>query len=171
MKQVWQRIQTWLDENAPAGYGSLRAGASAERVRAAEKAIGLKLPADVKVSYRIHDGQDTEPGLVGGEGWRLLSLKEIVEVWTRWIRADPKDARYVPIAWGEMDDYVFLNLDPDSERTRCLMAQRRDSAEPHPLASSFSAWLENFAKQLEDGEFVYSKDHGCIMYADELDLE
>ena len=68
MQSIWKRIHTWLDTNAPKGYGSLRDGASAEAIQAAEKAMKLKLPADVKTSYRIHDGQRKEPGLIGGEG-------------------------------------------------------------------------------------------------------
>ena len=171
MKAVWKRIHTWLDANAPAGYGHLRPGASVKAIRAAEGAMRLKLPDDVKASYRVHDGQDTEPGLIGGEGWRLLSLQEIVEVWGRWSRADPRDAQYVPIAWGQMDDYVFLNLDPTTEEPGSLMIQRRDSADPHPLATSFRSWLEGFADQLEGGEFTYSKEHDEVMYANELDFD
>jgi cell wall assembly regulator SMI1 len=133
--------------------------------------MGLKLPADVKASYRLHDGQDNEPGLVGGEGWMLLSLQEIVKSWRQWSRANPKGARCVPIAWGRAGDYVFLNLDPDSEEPDCLMIQRRDRTKPDPFMPSFSFWLADFAEQLEDGEFAYSEEHGEVMYADELDLD
>jgi cell wall assembly regulator SMI1 len=171
MKTVWKRIHTWLDANAPAGYGHLRPGASAEAIRAAEGAMRLKLPDDVKASYRIHDGQGNEPGLIGGEGWCLLSLQEMVEQWGRWSRSDPRDARCVPVAWGGAGDYVFLNLGPDSDPQGRLMVQRRDSVDPDPVAPSFRFWLEDFADRLEDGEFAYSEDHGCIRYADELDLD
>jgi cell wall assembly regulator SMI1 len=171
MKAVWQRIHAWLDASAPAGYGDLRPGASAKAIRAAENAMGLKLPDDVKASYRIHDGQGNEPGLIGGEGWRLLSLQEMVETWGRWSRADPKDAHCVPIAWIGTGDHVFLDLDPDSKVPGRLMIQRSDSADPDPLMPSFSFWLEDFADELEDGVFVYSEDDGEVMLADELDLD
>jgi hypothetical protein len=171
MKAVWKRIHTWLDANAPAGYGNLRPGASAKEVQAAEKTLGLKLPDDFKASYRIHDGQGMQPGLVGGEGWRLLSLKEIVATWGRWSRANPKDVHCVPIAWNEVNDYVFLNLDPNSKDPGCLMIQRRDSADPDPLVPSFSFWLEDFADELEGDEFVYSEGHEQVMLADEIDLD
>jgi cell wall assembly regulator SMI1 len=171
MKAVWKRIHAWLDANAPEGYGHLRPGASAEAIRAAEKAIGLKLTDDIKASYRIHDGQGNEPGLIGGEGWCLLSLREIIEQWGRWSRSDPRDARCVPVAWGEVGDYVFLDLDPTSDPPGRLMVQRRDSDDPDPVAPSFRSWLESFADQLDDGEFAYSEDDGCIMYADEVDLD
>jgi cell wall assembly regulator SMI1 len=48
MKAVWKRIHTWLDANAPKGYGNLRPGASAEAIRAAEGAMGVKLREMVK---------------------------------------------------------------------------------------------------------------------------
>jgi cell wall assembly regulator SMI1 len=171
MKTVWKRIHAWLDANAPEGYGHLRPGASLRAIRAAEETMGLKLPDDVEASYRIHDGQDNEPGLIGGEGWRLLSLQEMVEQWGRWSRSAPKAAHFVPIAWIGTGDHVFLNLDPGAEEPGSLMVQRRDSADPDPLAPTFGSWLADFADQLEDGEFAYSEEHGEVMYADELDLD
>jgi cell wall assembly regulator SMI1 len=168
MKAIWDRIHRWLDANAPAGYGDLRPGATAAAIRAAEKAMGLKLPADVKASYRIHDGQGSGAGLLGGEGWFLLSLKQIVESWGCWARANPKDACSVPIACIGTGDHVFLDLNPDSEDPGCLMSQRRDSAEPDPFLPSFSFWLSEFADELEEGEFVYSEEHDEVMLADEL---
>jgi cell wall assembly regulator SMI1 len=168
MKNVWKRIHAWLDANAPEGYGHLRPGASAEAIRAVEKAMGLKLPADVKASYRIHDGQGNEPGLIGGEGWYLVSLREMVKDWRTWFRSDPDYAYRVPVAWGGAGDYVFLDLSPDSDQPGRLMVQRHDCDEPDPLAQSFRFWLEDFADKLDYGEFAYSEDEGCILYAVEI---
>jgi hypothetical protein len=36
---------------------------------------------------------------------------------------------------------------------------------------SFSFWLEDFADELESGRFVYSEAAGCVMCADEIDLD
>jgi cell wall assembly regulator SMI1 len=171
MKAVWRRIHAWLDANAPESYGHLRPGASAEAIRAAEETMGLSLPADVKASYRIRDGQDSEPGLIGGEGWCLLPLHEIVGLWQRWSRSNPKDAGRVPVAWGGAGDYVFLDLRSDAEESGRVMVQRRDRNDPDNVAPSFRAWLEDFADKLDAGEFAYSEDDGCIMYADEVDLD
>jgi cell wall assembly regulator SMI1 len=171
MKDIWIRIHAWLDENAPEGYGYLRPGASDSAISAAEQAMRLELPDDIKASYRIHDGQENEPGLIGGEGWCLLPLREMVEQWGRWSRSDLKNARCVPIAWGGSGDYVFLNLRPETGESGCLMIQRGDSTDPDPLTPSFTAWLTRFADQLEDGEFAYSEDEECVMYEDEIDLD
>ncbi len=133
--------------------------------------MGLKLPTDAEASYRIHNGQSIEPGLIGGEGWCLLSLQEMVKQWGQWSRSDPNAAGCVPVAWGEAGDYIFLDLRPDAEVPGGVMVQRRDSADPDPVAPSFRSWLEHFAHQLDDGEFAYSEDDGCIMYADEIDSD
>lgn len=171
MKAIWKRIHAWLRANAPEGYGQLRPGASAEEIEAAEQALGLKLPADVKASYRLHDGQGNEPGLIGGEGWCLLSLQDMVEWWRRWSRSDSRFANRVPIAWGVVDDVIFLELGQEAEQPGSLIVQRRDSQEPDPVAPSFRSWLGDFADMLEDDEFAYSEEHGGILYADDLDLE
>jgi cell wall assembly regulator SMI1 len=171
MKTAWDRIHTWLEANTPVGYGSLRDGASANAIRAAETALGLELPDDLKASYHIHDGQDNEPGLIGGEGWMLLSLKEVVEMWHEWCRPNADCACRVPVAWIRTGDYVFLDVDPASEEPGSLMVQRRDSADPDPLAPSFSAWLADFADELEDGVFVYSESDGEVMLADDVDVD
>ena len=166
---VWERLHTWLRANAPAGYGGLRAGADEVAVREAEEVMGLTLPDDVKASYRVHDGQGREPGLIGGEGWQSLPLRDVVKTWGRWSQADAGWAQRVPIAWNAMSDYVFLNLVSGSEGSGTLMVQRADSADPDRLALSFLAWLEDFADELEDGVFVYSEEHGQVMLADDVD--
>jgi cell wall assembly regulator SMI1 len=176
MKTIWNRIHAWLKENAPAGFGNLRPGASAKAIADAEKAMGLKLPADVKASYRIHNGQGDDPlwvdtGLVGGEAWRLISLQEIVEQWKLWSQARTAYDHRVPLACNAMSDWVFLDLHPASASRGCLRVQRHDRRQTDPFFSSFSSLLDDFADKLEEGEMVYSGEEGGLVYEDELDLE
>jgi hypothetical protein len=83
--------------------------------------MAVKFPDDLTESYRIHDGQSLEAGLIGGEGWRLLSLEVIVKTSGDWYRSNTMSHSYVPIAWIGTGDFVFLNLDPDSEDAGRLM--------------------------------------------------
>ena len=171
MLEVWKRILSWHKANTPEEYCRLRSGASYEELQSVETQLGLELPDDIKSSCRIHDGQLEEGGIIGGEGWRLLPLLEITEIRERWIQANPGDRYYIPVAEGVMGDYVLLNLDPNSENQGSLMIQRKDSTESDYFMPSFASWLTNFADQLETGEFAYSEEDGCVMYADELDLD
>ena len=64
---------------------------------------------------------------------------------------------------------IFAVLDlRGSEQPDSVMVQRRDSNEPDPIARSFRSWLEDFANKLDNDEFAYSEDDGCLMYADEI---
>jgi cell wall assembly regulator SMI1 len=169
MNELWRRIHDWLDENAPAGYGDLRPGASADAIRAAEQAMGVQLPADVQTSYRVHDGQGSEPGLIGGEGWCLLPMQEIVTSWRKWCEQSDRFRERVPVAWGGAGDYIFLDLSPAATPPGYVIVQRGDTDGPDPVATSFRSWLEEFAARLEADEFVYSEADECLMNADEVD--
>ena len=171
MKAVWKRIHTWLEKNAPAGYGDLRPGASADAIRQAEQVMGLKLPADVKASYRVHDGQSTEPGLIGGEGWCLLPLQEMVAWWRKWCEKSQRFRECVPVAWGGAGRLHLPRPGHCGRVARRGHRPRSDTDGPDPVAPSFRSWLEEFADQLEADEFVYSEADGCLMYADEIDLD
>lgn len=171
MTAVWKRIHAWLDENAPPDYGNLRPGAHAETIQAAEEAMGLKLPADVKASYCVHDGQANEPGLIGSEGWCLLPLEDMLACWRKWRNKSQRFRECVPVAWGGAGDYILLDFSPAAGSPGCVIVQRSDSDEPDPVAPSFRAWLEEFADELEDDEFAYSEADGCLMHVDEIDLD
>ena len=163
MEEIWKRIHTWLGANAPKGYGQLRPGATRESISAAEETMGQQLPADVSASYLVHDGQVDEPGLIGGEGWCLFSLREIVDHWQQWSHS--QDRGRLPIARGGTGDYIFL------DQLGSVMVQRRDRDVPDTVAPSFHSWLEDFADKLDTDEFAYSERDGCVMYADEIDID
>jgi len=92
MKDIWDRIHVWLAAKAPMVLASLDPPATDEQLRAAEAAMGVSLPDDVKACYRIHDGQRViatpvchdpdlrcAPGFLYGEKW--MSLDETVKRW------------------------------------------------------------------------------------------
>ncbi len=54
----WERIDAWLEEHLTLAYGSLRPPADEADLESVEEAIGQPLPADVRASYLIHDGQE-----------------------------------------------------------------------------------------------------------------
>src|SRR5262245_45556649 len=85
MKLIFDRLHFWLAANAPAILADLRPPATRKQLRAAERAMKLKLPSAVEDAYLIHDGQQTHgddgafrPFLYGGE-W--LRLERMVEEW------------------------------------------------------------------------------------------
>lgn len=51
------RIDQWLRENRPPYYSTLRPGASAEALDAAERQLGVTFPQSLRALYRWRDGQ------------------------------------------------------------------------------------------------------------------
>jgi cell wall assembly regulator SMI1 len=94
MKPLWDRIHVWLAAHAPDVLESLAPGATDEQIRAAEEAMGVTLPDDVRACYRIHNGQRPVlvnvtywpdlrcvPAFLHGEKW--ASLDRMVKQWRR----------------------------------------------------------------------------------------
>jgi cell wall assembly regulator SMI1 len=92
MKIIWDRIHAWLAQHAPEVLASLGPGATDEQIHAAEQAMSITFPDDVKACYRLHDGQRVvpvtvpywpglrcEPPLLCGDRW--LRLERMVERW------------------------------------------------------------------------------------------
>ncbi len=53
---VWSRVETWLMNNAPRTYQRLPAPGSEEEIRAAERKLGINMPADLRAFYLLHNG-------------------------------------------------------------------------------------------------------------------
>ena len=80
MQELWERIERWLATNAPELHAALQPGASEAEINDAEAALGISFPADVRASFAIHDGQDTDASWVW-EDRELLSLADICSEW------------------------------------------------------------------------------------------
>ena len=57
MREIWNKIENYLKENAPNVLESLQQGATDEEIKKAEDFIGITFPEDFKESYKIHNGQ------------------------------------------------------------------------------------------------------------------
>ncbi|KAL7607970.1 hypothetical protein Lser_V15G14078 [Lactuca serriola] len=58
VKDVWDRIKTWLTKNFPEVLPTLRKGASEDEINKLEKCLKVKLPLPTRVLYRFCDGQE-----------------------------------------------------------------------------------------------------------------
>ena len=87
MQGIWKRIKTQLrieadfeKMQASEALSDFQSGATEEEIQAAEAALGIEFPEDVKASYRIHNGRmvigDPDQNLR-----RLCTLQEMVETW------------------------------------------------------------------------------------------
>lgn len=69
IRQAWNKIEKSLKKPSPRILASLQDGLSEEQLDEIEGQIGHALPLDLRLSYRIHNGQafhPNGPGLMGG---------------------------------------------------------------------------------------------------------
>jgi cell wall assembly regulator SMI1 len=162
MKPIFDRIHVWLAAHAPAVLADLRPPATEKQLRAAERAMKLTLPDDLRAAYLIHDGQTTgiegefRPFLYGSE-W--LCLERMVEEWKIGRDLYAQDKRYpywrphwIPLTF----DGVGL-VHYDRERDIVINAWEPDHEGWIGICNWFAPYLEDFVDDLETGRVTVSE--------------
>ena len=167
--------------NARETFSSLNRGAKKEQVKEYEVKLGINFPKDVRDSFIRHNGQkECEFGFFDAS--ELLSLERIEECWESWQRllkegtfdnlepeVDPEikpvwyNSLWIPIAVNDAGD-TCIDLDPSSKGTlgQIIFLPYKDP-DRRLLAPSFSSLLNTFAKDLENGQYIYSDDYGGVV--------
>lgn len=184
MKDVWQRLEDW-GKKSGAGSLKLRDGVKEKDIAAAEKAMKLNFPADLRESLLAHDGQEDiedEPVFDWLPGCSPLQpLHAVVERWTEErdmeeeaededSSDDPKlkaglyNARRIPIAgskWWDGDN-TYVDLAPGSKGTSGQLITFVTECDICLLGPSLRATLERYASMLESGKLVWHPESGII---------
>lgn len=68
MRHAWNRLENFVKQNCPVIWHSLQEGIEENYLNSLEEKLGCQLPLDLRLSYRIHNGQimRTKSGLMGG---------------------------------------------------------------------------------------------------------
>jgi cell wall assembly regulator SMI1 len=99
---LWRRLEAWVRRNADAPL-RLRPGAPEAELAAAERELGFDLPAELRASLRVHDGQDVEADDPEMFAWLpgcapLARLEDIVAAWhAERARNEPSYAGHHPL--------------------------------------------------------------------------
>jgi cell wall assembly regulator SMI1 len=188
LEDTWERIHVWLAANARDVLASLGPPATCEQFRAAEEAMGVELPAEVKECYHIHDGQHaiptplpsypslrSVPAFLYGEDW--LSLDRMVESWRLMkrllddgsfphpglprgpVRADWWHPHWLPLTEDQSGYMKCLDLAPAAGgRVGQVLWWCHDDPSRGVAAATLAEWLAAFAEELEAGEYTTAPD-------------
>jgi cell wall assembly regulator SMI1 len=191
MKLIWDRIHLWLGANAPEVLKSLCPGAGERKIRAAERAMGITFPEDVKACYRIHDGQKCKrgarwpPPFLYGQNWERLddmlcawrSMKGLVDdgTFSRWrsvpdgpIRTEWWHPAWIPLTSNSFGDAHYLDLAPaPGGDVGQIISWQNDDPGREVVANSLTDWLDDFAEELEEGLWQYSEEYGGLIDNDD----
>lgn len=190
IQEIWQRIETQLRieawfEKMPVSevMSDFQPGATEKEIQAAETALGIVFPEEVKTSYRIHNGShrqsligDPEQGL-----WELCSLDEVVSYWSMlgkyaagwkvdlakdgWldvhgqpilVRAECWNLRWIPLLHSN-GSTMCLDLAPTPYGHMGQIIANDPETGTKWVAPSWQALLSTFADDLEAGEYRYEE--------------
>ena len=185
MKTIWNRIEKWLDANAPKVRSGLNPGASQSQIADAEASLRISFPQDIVDTFMIHNGQaSVTPGLL--YGWEFMSVERIVDEWKVWkglldggdFKGTNSDSvgytvtdwwnpHWIPLTYDGAGNHHCLDLSPGRlGKAGQIIRMWHDDAARDLLAPGYREWLSQFASGLEAGRFVLSDEYGGIVERD-----
>jgi cell wall assembly regulator SMI1 len=174
--ESWARINEWLRANGLPARFSPPPGVSEQAIRAAEAAMGLELPEDLRESYRIHDGSRRGAYLIlfergfliplGGDGESIVSSfasKREIGAYNQSaglrgkpegpIRPDYWNPLWVPLTCDWETNTVAIDLDPAEGGCVGQVILHDQWGETRLIGRSWGEWLATYANALETGEY------------------
>jgi molybdopterin molybdotransferase len=165
--RLWLGIERVLQEHALEAATTLAPPATDEDIANLEAAIGLSLPADLRLSLKIHNGQNdpTRCHAFTDEGI-LLGTHDIADRWKMVTEIDESErGREAPGQgpWWKTTCIPFtdaegnmLCIDMDEslgDRIGEVVCHVHDSEMERGLGASFTHWLTSVTDRLEAGRF------------------
>jgi cell wall assembly regulator SMI1 len=165
--RLWQSIERVLQAHAPEAAATLAPPATDEEIADLEAAIWVSLPEDLRLSLKVHNGQNdptrchafTDEGILLGtqqiaDRWRMVT--EIDE--SEGSRAAPGQGPWwkttcIPFTDAEGN---MLCVDMDEalgDRIGEVVCHVHDSEIERGLGASYAHWLSSVAGRLEAGLF------------------
>lgn len=156
IEAAWERIENWLMENGPMTLLTLNGGATDKDFWAAEAALGFPLPAELRESYRIHNGQ--AEGVLMDDA-QFLSLADMASAWQRRTASTALwKPNWLPLTTDEAGNHACFDT-----KSGQIIFFLHDENTTGRVAASFTHWLQNFADALEAGQYEWSSDTDGLM--------
>jgi predicted DNA-binding WGR domain protein/cell wall assembly regulator SMI1 len=135
-----QKVDAAMSKADRPGHAKLRAGATEADLAGLAKHVfgGASLPADLRIWFGWHDGQEGTTGIVPDQNRTLLSVQQAMEAW-KFLGAEselPWKPSWLPLMENGAGDYVVYD-----EQGRLLSYWHDD--EDRPIENkSLLAWAE-----------------------------
>lgn len=188
MQEIWERIHQGFAIHAPKLISCLQPGAAEEEIEHTEKLLGIQFPADVRASYRIHNGMSGSQGFI--DNWpELYSLSSILEQWDCWrdlleageflefesepkgpIKTDWWNIKWIPLLGNRGGDHCCLDLDPPPDgQLGQIITMWHDIGAEEIIAPSFKKLLATLADDLNAGGYIFSEEFGELVTVTEFE--
>lgn len=161
---IWNWIEEWLRIAAPESLTHLYPGATEQQVQAAEAALGFPLPADLKVSWLLHNG--TAEFFFGG--WGLLPLEQILAAYQAERAFQEWPTTSVPFATDGCGGDLCVDMDASLGKQMGRIVFFDHELGEDFITSDFWSLISGFVNDLEDG--AYRVDESSRLVSDDVSL-
>lgn len=200
VSESWERIRAWCDDEYPELGDTLNYPPLEEEVIAFEEAIGQQLPSDLRESYFLVNGQETDStslptGLFFGVA--LMPLEEALTEWEIWrnvsqeygqafenqtsrplgaIKEGYANSAWIPLCKDFVGNNIALDMDPGPKGTRGqIISFGRDQDTKYVIAPNWRSFLARFVFDLEAGLWTIDDEgklyaKAGISYGDYFDM-
>ncbi len=183
VKNSWDRIIRWLEKNTPGIAETLNPGATLAQIEELELYLDVTFPNSIRDSYLMFNGQRHTALPLFPDFYFWLPLSGIRENWNAYRHLAEKipfdefepDADQAIQARGWHPKWIFITLSLTGD-SHCLdfiptsqghAGQIIEYIHDLPVltltASSFANWLNQYADDLERGEYTYDSDADVIV--------
>ena len=189
MDELWTRLETFLQKNAPQIYDGLAPGATEAEIAETEARCGFPFPAHVRQSYLRHNGQVFDGPQFIPDYWDLLPLSTISDYWEdniadlEYLKDEMRDdvdkspavkpvfldRAWVPIAADVGGNRICLDFDPaPSGNVGQIVEYDHEAYRQRCLAPSFRVWMEMIVGDLETGRLVWNAELQGYEYPEDV---
>lgn len=168
---AWRRLEQWCERHHPQLLETLNAGATPEEIAEVEETIGQPLPADVRESFAIHNGERGNNGFILGvkllpivsvlgdmQTWQEVESynEEFRDSMSSWpegaVQLDYSNRGWVPLTRDAGVNHIGVDLAPGlTGVVGQVIIFGRDEDRKCVLASCWAEFLADIATFLESG--------------------
>lgn len=179
VKAAWKRLAKWSVAHLPQSGRPGNPPATDKQIEDFEAAVGVKLPADVRQSYRLYNGQCPGPGII--YGLAVEPLRDCLNHWRQWVKGWEQvekdgsdrstnescqsfpdgfvrpvyfDRKWIPLTYDGSGNHIAVDLIPGPKGVRGQVIKFGPDDHDHTvLALSWGQLLTDIAVELEAGNF------------------
>ena len=174
IKNVWNRLEKWYEQNAPVVYQRLNAGVSEQEIKNLEYRMGIRLPDDFLASLIAHNGG------IEFHDYEYLTIDRLYQIWSMMneLKAEKAfdgykmaetnqgmiqdtwwDSHWIPFAVDSEGNSICIDLFPGENGTpgQIIYMEKHEG----PIISeykSFFEWLWNYQQDIYRGYYRVNQD-------------
>ncbi|MEU3822450.1 SMI1/KNR4 family protein [Streptomyces sp. NPDC030392] len=168
--EAWQRISSWLEQNAPASHEALLPAATEQDIDAVARQLCVRVPVELRALWLLCAGNQDSPGagIFPDHGWALMPLDSVCAVYRRQSRRqqnhDDEESwmwkpSWIPFcSWSVTDTSYGLFVDAETGE----VGHWDDTAVRTVEDKSLTMLLEEIADRLENPQLSPGCKPGLI---------